>query len=282
MLAQPHVACELVMPAEVFGDWMPVPYTSPVDKLYVPREGRAAVTIDQHVYPIRPGTALLIPAGCVHAGRVTTTGPLRKTFCHFLTTTAEHVPALRLMQTPRCVSRQTGRRVAELTDALLDEWSHARNARSLQAQSILLQIIVTFARSPAGHRIEPIGDAAPAASADDAQYDTIRDVIDHVQEHADQPLTLESLAAVAGWTPAHLTRTFRRLVGLPAMKYVERVRIRRACELLSATPDPVHAVATEVGYEDHAYFSRVFSRSTGVSPTAYRARHRLDPPLSAK
>ncbi|MEM6332010.1 MAG: AraC family transcriptional regulator [Planctomycetota bacterium] len=270
------------MSAEVIGDWMPVPYTSAVDKLYVPRRGRAAVTIDQHVYSLRPGTALLIPAGCNHAGRVTSAMPLSKTFCHFLTTTSEHVPALRLMQTPRCVGRQTARRVSGLADELLAEWSHHRTARSLIAQSLLLQILVAFARAPASHHIEPIDKAPPAASADDTRYDTLRRVIDHIDRHVEHPLTLDALADLAGWTPAHLTRTFRQLVGMPAMKYVERVRIRRASELLLATPDPVHAVAAEVGYPDQAYFSRVFARSTGLSPSAYRARHRINPSSGAK
>jgi len=276
VLAPPHVVCEIVTPAEVSGDWLPVPHTTPVDKLYVPHTGRAEVTVDQHVYALRPGQALLIPAGCVHAGRVASRQPMRKTYCHFLTTTAEHVPALRLMNAPRCVGRATARRVIELTDQLLDEWSGRNAVRSLVAQSLLLQIIVAFARASAGHRVAPVGQVSPTPATDDARYDALRRVIDHIHQRHDQPLTLDRLADVAGWTPAHLTRTFRQLVGLPAMKYVERVRVRRACELLSATTDPVYAVAERVGYRDHAYFSRAFTRCAGVSPSAYRARHRLD------
>jgi AraC-like DNA-binding protein len=272
------VVCELVLPAEVVGDWIPIPYTSPIDKLYLPQQGHARVTIDRHVYPLRPGQAMLIPAGCVHAARVTSRRPMRKTYAHFHATTAERVPALRLMDTPRVVGRGTAARVAELTDALLAEWARARLGRSLLAQSLLLQVVVAFLRAPASHRVRPLdATARPAAATDDARYDAVRRVIDHVHATADRPVTLDDLADVAGWTPAHLTRTFRRLVGVPAMKYVERVRIGRARERLAASPDPVHAVAARCGYPDPAYFSRAFTRCVGVSPAAYRRRHRLDP-----
>lgn len=58
--------------------------------------------------------------------------------------------------------------------------------------------------------------------------------------------------------------------------YIASLRIERAKELLLSTDTTVSEIGAQVGYDDPRYFSRIFQKSTGESPRAYRTRHRLE------
>ena len=74
-------------------------------------------------------------------------------------------------------------------------------------------------------------------------------------------------------------RTFKRrfasATGWPAMEYVQRLRIEDAKRRLERTDAPVDEVSWRVGYEDPAFFRRLFKRITGLAPAAYRKRFRI-------
>lgn len=92
-----------------------------------------------------------------------------------------------------------------------------------------------------------------------------------MRERYDRPLALEALAQASGLSMFHFTRRFKRSTGFTPMEYLEKLRIAHAQELLQSRPDLLlKAVAKQSGYDDPAYFSRVFHKRTGVSPTAYR------------
>ncbi|MEO3755562.1 helix-turn-helix domain-containing protein [Streptomyces sp. B6B3] len=97
-------------------------------------------------------------------------------------------------------------------------------------------------------------------------------VIDHVDAHLSEPLTVDRLAAHVHLSPSRLTRLFAEHLGISPQRYVERQRMARAKQLLDLTNRPVAAIARELGWRDPLYFSQRFRRLTGRSPTAYRHR----------
>ena len=74
-------------------------------------------------------------------------------------------------------------------------------------------------------------------------------------------------------SPATLNRAFRRAVGKSPLHYLNDLRISGAEQLLLDKPElPVAAVATEFGFDDSNYFSRLFKKRTGYTPRAFRRR----------
>lgn len=84
------------------------------------------------------------------------------------------------------------------------------------------------------------------------------------------PFTREQIAAALGVSPTYVSRVFHRQTGMALWDYVNGFRIARACDLLQHSDMPVTEVAFAVGFNDPAYFSRVFRREIGKSPATYR------------
>jgi len=72
-------------------------------------------------------------------------------------------------------------------------------------------------------------------------------------------------------TPDHLSRSCRAVLGQSALDLLNERRMLEARRLLAYTSQSVAEVAQQLGYDDPAYFSKFFQRSTGNAPSAYRA-----------
>ena len=87
-----------------------------------------------------------------------------------------------------------------------------------------------------------------------------------------EPLDVEDLAGVAGLSRAHFSREFRRVYGESPHAYLLTRRLERAAALLRATDHSVADICLSVGLQSVGSFTTSFTRTYGVSPTAYRAK----------
>jgi DNA-binding LacI/PurR family transcriptional regulator/AraC-like DNA-binding protein/signal transduction histidine kinase len=83
-------------------------------------------------------------------------------------------------------------------------------------------------------------------------------------------ITRWKLAEAVNASEDYLSRVFRRETGLSPWEYLNRVRLKHAARLLAGTDKSVGAIAHECGFQDQAYFCRVFVKRFGVSPIRYR------------
>ncbi|MFF6775025.1 helix-turn-helix domain-containing protein [Streptomyces sp. NPDC012637] len=106
-----------------------------------------------------------------------------------------------------------------------------------------------------------------------ARADTNADgdpVLSALARDAFSRMSVAEHAARHGMTAAELRTAVRRAAGCSPKDYLLTVRLGRAKELLAATDLPVAAVARRVGYDDPAYFSRLFTRRVGTAPIRFR------------
>lgn len=86
-----------------------------------------------------------------------------------------------------------------------------------------------------------------------------------------EPLAVEDLAAAAGLSRAHFSREFRQTFGESPHAYLLTRRLERAAALLRGTDRGVADICFSVGLKSVGSFTTSFTRTYGVSPTAYRA-----------
>jgi AraC family transcriptional regulator len=98
----------------------------------------------------------------------------------------------------------------------------------------------------------------------------IQRVVDHLAEHLDDPLDLESLARVAHFSPYHFHRIYRGILGETVHDTVRRLRLQRAAIDLLEDKLSIERTARRAGFGSQAAFTRAFRSEYGEPPARYR------------
>lgn len=96
------------------------------------------------------------------------------------------------------------------------------------------------------------------------------DAIDHLLEHANEPLRMQDLACRAGLSQAQFDRRMKKIFQLSAGQYLIKTRIDQATRMLSAGTGTIADIAQQCGFSDQSAFSRQFRQITGFTPRQYR------------
>ena len=100
----------------------------------------------------------------------------------------------------------------------------------------------------------------------------LRRAVDYVADSYRGRVSLSIAAALAGVSPSYLSRVFSQEMGETFSRYVRRIRVQRAEELLTGTDLPIAEIAEACGFADQSHLTQAFRRDTGTTPAAYRAR----------
>jgi transcriptional regulator GlxA family with amidase domain len=104
--------------------------------------------------------------------------------------------------------------------------------------------------------------------------DTVGEVLVWMEEHLDQEMTVEQLAARARMAPRTFARRFQQETGTTPYRWILRQRVLRAQELLEATDETVDTIAWRTGFGTAAALRHQFVRALGTTPNAYRRAFR--------
>jgi AraC-like DNA-binding protein len=99
----------------------------------------------------------------------------------------------------------------------------------------------------------------------------LQSALDFMERHYLDNPPLATLAHVAGWQVEHFHRRFRQVLGLTPLAFMERRRLEEAVQLLSDKRLTIKEVALQLRFSSQFYFTRVFTRRFGVSPTKFRS-----------
>jgi len=106
----------------------------------------------------------------------------------------------------------------------------------------------------------------------DSAWRTVERAKHYIDQHyADSELSVESVCTHLHLSPAYFSTLFKREEGMSFTAYVTNVRMERAAQLLLESDDKTYLIAEKTGYTDPNYFSYVFKRRFGISPSKYRA-----------
>jgi transcriptional regulator GlxA family with amidase domain len=137
------------------------------------------------------------------------------------------------------------------------------------AARVVAKYMVVFLQRPGGQSQFSVRGAVPAP-----RNSALRDLLDTIAAEPAGNHSLAAMAARVAVSERHLTRLFRREVGLTAGQYVEQVRVEAAQILLETGDAGTVAVARSCGFGSEETMRRAFLRVLGAAPSAYRRRFR--------
>ncbi|WP_313554381.1 helix-turn-helix domain-containing protein [Miniimonas arenae] len=210
-------------------------------------------------FDVQRGDALLLPAGVSHEYVASERDPWTLWWMHVTGADAAELVHAARAATGGVLSRlrdagTVTALLAQVVDGLDAATAGGLVRASGAAWNALTEVIATGRRTR-GSTLGPIERA-----------------VEHLRATAPRRTAVEELATMVGLSTSQFGAHFREQVGVPPLRYQNDLRMARARELLDSSTMPVAAVASACGYEDPLYFSRQFTKTHGVPPTAYRER----------
>ena len=106
--------------------------------------------------------------------------------------------------------------------------------------------------------------------------DRIKTMLQFIQEHYAEDISVEQVASSASISPSECLRCFHDMIGTTPNQYLRDQRAQRAAELLCGTGLRVTEIAMQCGFQDASYFARAFRQVYGCGPTEYRRKARRE------
>ena len=148
-------------------------------------------------------------------------------------------------------------RLLPATDSMID--------RLTLAPLVLEEVVVRLIRSDSGRTIRSRLAVSRTALK-------VQESMQYIQVHFKQSITVESLAQRVAMSPSHYAHCFKEICGVSPMRYLRDIRLNEACTLLAGKTLRTSEVASQIGFQSDAHFSREFKRRFEYSPAQYAQR----------
>jgi AraC family transcriptional regulator of arabinose operon len=142
----------------------------------------------------------------------------------------------------------------------------------LTRSATLAGVVQASARLP--HFLLGLLPAANSPASPAAAAGSIAHSIQFMREHLADSFTVAALAAQAGLSASHYSALFRAQMGRSPIVFFNFLKVQEACQLLTYSKLRIKDVASQLGFDDVYYFSRVFTKLMGLSPRQFRQADR--------
>lgn len=221
-------------------------------------ETHGHVHLDNLVLPFSPGQSLLVLPYQFHHFSQLEASCIKWLFCTF------ELEPKTFLEPLRNRAIDMGEQTCLCMEELLKEWRESPaelQANLLQASLLRLLLSLKQDRQTTGADLPP-----------EPHDNLVRSVNRLMAEWRGRIVVVADLAKALGFSESHLRVLFKEAAGIPIGSYIQNYRLHRAMALLRNTKHPIADIAEEAGFGSPQAFNRVFRKSIGKTPRAYRLR----------
>jgi len=236
--------------------------------------GRGQLKVAGQYFQVVRGDLLVIPADAPHAYGSDPIQPWLIQWLHFRGCSVSYLllecglsaghPIIHLRderndQQAAMATRQAETLLTQCRQAIGEEFSMAHQLLAAACLQQLFAGLILYRRH--------VNESSMTGSAD------IESMMAYMQDHYAERLTVDQLAARCSLSKFHFIRLFKARTDLTPLAWLNRLRMRRACECLETTNEGIAEISRALGYGNPYYFSAAFKEIIGISPRDYRKLH---------
>ena len=156
------------------------------------------------------------------------------------------------------------KKLSSLFLQMRSELPYSDSETSLSVTALLQLFLVSLVRSH-GYPEETSDSGAE-------QLHSLRHILDYIDEHFSEKITLQELSALAGLTPPYFSAFFKQAIGISLWNYISSRRIDKAIHLITSGDRKQNMldIAADCGFNNSANFNKTFKKFTGVTPREYK------------
>jgi AraC-like DNA-binding protein len=249
------------------GQWRTRNVQSSFWRFYMNFRDGAALELPNGIMPLRAHRLYFVPAGVYFHCR--SEAPFEHFYAHFDVIGLPGLAMRELFSAPielehdkdlQSRTRQLARELSQ--DAPLDL------ARHCLLKSCIYSGLAGYLRTLPAEKCERLQQLSLA-------HAPVEPALRFIEENLASRLTNRTLSSLCYLSEDHFIRRFRACVGQSPAQYVQERRVTLAAQRLLFTEQSIEQIAQDMGFGNRFYFSRIFTRHTGVSPAAYRKTSRV-------
>lgn len=224
-------------------------------------DGKGSAKLNKTLYNLSSGDFLFIPKGVAHSYNTDPDNPWTIYWCHFKGEQADEIIRLAMQKYGMVKGNVL---FSEIRISLFDElYRTLESGYGFENLSYVNLIFPQFLSSF-------IFNDKFQQSPESPLVDVIELSFKFMQENLDKELTLAKISENVNSSASHFSAIFKKRTGFPPIEYFNHLKIQKACQFLQFTPLRIKEIAFKIGISDQYYFSRLFTKIMGISPSEYR------------
>ena len=229
-------------------------------------DGKGSFYINDKEYPVRPGMLFYFYPGLAHSASTGFDPPMHFLAVHFLFMAEEYDGENRCFKKDSLLPLKPVQQLSSWENSLRifkelhRSWSQKMVGYKWKSNILLQQLFFELIQD----QIFP--------KESHSNMLRIQQAIDYIKKHYNLPLSVQELSSLCGISQGYFTEIFKSVTGKTPVEYIQQIRIDKSKELLLNTPLKIKEIAAKTGFKDEFYFSRIFKKLEGCSPSQFIKR----------
>ncbi len=226
-------------------------------------DGEGYVYLNNQHYTLKPNTYIIIPKNTAHRYKSSVGSPWSIYWVHFTGADAPELYKRSLEEGEVCVHDiPYDQSRIDLFEQLCLVLEHSFLEKELEVVNInLMQFIASLVYYK---QINPVV----------YDNDSVSNSIAFMKKNLEKKYRIEEFADHLGLSVSHYSRVFRQKTGTSPIAYFNLLKIHESCQYLYFTDKSIKEISADLGFDDQYYFSRLFTKTIGMSPLSYRKKHK--------
>ena len=236
------------------------------------KDGKGSVQIQDKVYELSANQYIILPPNVYHKYAADKDDPWSIYWFHFKGRKAQYIAEGK--DSPHTISPSISSRIENRLELFEEIYETLRKGLSIEQ--------INYANFCFGYFLSSliyVEQYRDSIGKSEYTGTIINRSIYFMNENINKNLTIQEIASFVNYSPSYFYRKFMHEIGISPMAYFIKMKINKACHILKNTDLKINQIATLLGYTDPLYFSRVFTKTKGVSPSEYRIQHKETPKL---